>query len=405
MSLSQTEGAAAPIYLAPGRLGSLELRNRLVRAPTSETMATEDGEVTPELLRLYGDLARGGAGLLLTGHIYIRPDGQCSPRQMALHDDRFVPGLARLTGEVHAAGARIFAELSHAGSQTMMPGFTPLAPSGVTSAIYPGAPRAMTEADIAEVVAAFGAAARRAMQAGFDGIHIHGGNGYLLAQFASSASNRREDGWGGDAAARGRMLLAVYDAVRSAVGPDVPVTARYGVCDSGEGGLTEEEGLARLAALAARGLDGVEPTFNLMRDYRENIRPYVGVGAARAVRDWLLPRLWQPAAAETYYLPLARAIKARMSLPVILVGGVRSTQGMAAALASGAADFLSMARPLVREPDLPRQLASGRRGMVDCVSCNICLAHDGYDALRCWRRHKPDLLRHAAWRLRRAMGG
>lgn len=393
-----------PPYLTPGRLGRLSLRNRLVRAPTSETMATEDGTVTPDLVRLYGDLARGGAALLLTGHIFVRPDGQCSPRQMALHDDRFVEGLSRLTSAVHAAGARIFAELSHAGSQTMMPGFAPLAPSGVASAIYPGAPREMTGAEIGEVVAAFGEAARRAVAAGFDGIHIHGGNGYLLAQFASPASNRRDDDWGGDADRRGRFLLAVYDAVRQAVGSDVPVTARYGVQDSREGGLSLEEGLARLEILATRGLDGVEPSFNLMRSYKENIRPYVGVGARQALRDWLLPRLWRPAGEETYYLPLARAIKARMDLPVILVGGVRSTERMAEVIGSGAADFLSMARPLVREPDLPRQLAAGRRGMVDCVSCNICLAHDGHHALRCWRRRKRDLVLHAAWRLRRTIG-
>lgn len=388
-----------PPYLAPGRLGRLTLRNRLVRAPTSETMATEDGAVTPDLVRLYGDLARGGAGLLLTGHIYVRPDGQCSPRQMALHDDRFVDGLSRLTKEVHGEGGLIFAELSHAGSQTMMKGFAPLAPSAVSSAIYAGAPREMTDTDVQVVIAAFGAAARRARQAGFDGIHIHGGNGYLLAQFASPASNRRGDGWGGDAERRGRFLLAVYDTVRAAVGPDMAVTARYGVMDSGAGGLDQEEGLARLAALAARGLDGVEPTFNLMSSYRENIRPYVGVGPAQALRDLVLPRLWRKAENETYYLPLARAIKARMDLPVILVGGVRSTAGMEAAIASGAADFLSLARPLVREPDLPRQLAAGRRGMVACVSCNICLAHDGYDALHCWRRNRLDLLRHAAWRI------
>jgi 2,4-dienoyl-CoA reductase-like NADH-dependent reductase (Old Yellow Enzyme family) len=132
--------------------------------------------------------------------------------------------LSLLTAEVHAAVTRIFAELSHAGGQTMMPGLMPLAPSGVASAIYPGAPREITAAEIEDVVADFGAAARRAVAAGFDGIHIHGGNGYLAAQFSSPLSNRCEDGWGGDAARHGRFLLAVHDSVRSAVGAEVPVT-------------------------------------------------------------------------------------------------------------------------------------------------------------------------------------
>lgn len=388
-----------PIYLTPGRIGRVALRNRLVRASTSETMATDAGAATPALVKLYEDLATGGAGLLLTGHIFVTADGQCTPRQIGLHEDRLVDGLAELTRRVHAHGARIFAELSHAGSQTMMPGLTPLAPSGRSSAIYPGAPRAMTEAEIGAVIAAFGDAARRAVAAGFDGIHLHGGNGYLMAQFASPASNLRDDDWGGDAARRGRFASAILAAVRAAVGPDVPVTARLGMLDSTPGGLTLAEGLDRLAGLAAEGLDGVEPTYNLMASYRENIRPYVAVRAGRALRDWVLPRLWAAPAPEAYYRPLARAVRERVNLPLILVGGVRSTATMQAVLAAGDADFLSFARPFVREPDFPAQLAAGRQGLLDCVSCNICLAHDGYDALQCWRHSSRDLARHALWRL------
>jgi len=388
-----------PAYLMPGSIGRVALRNRLVRASTSETMATETGAATPELMALYENLAAGGAGLLLTGHIFVTADGQCTPRQIGLHEDRLIGGLAELTDRVHAHGARIFAELSHAGSQTMMPGLTPLAPSGQSSAIYPGAPRAMTEAEIGAVIAAFGAAASRAMAAGFDGVHLHGGNGYLLAQFASPASNLRDDEWGGDAERRGRFASAILAAVRAAVGPDVPVTARLGMIDSVPGGLTLAEGLDRLARLAAGGLDGVEPTFNLMESYRENIRPFVAVALGRALRDWVLPRLWAGPAPEAYYRPLARAVRERVSLPIILVGGVRSTTMMEDVLVAGDADFLSFARPFVREPDFPAQLAAGRQGLLDCVSCNICLAHDGYDALKCWRRSSRDLARHAVWRL------
>jgi 2,4-dienoyl-CoA reductase-like NADH-dependent reductase (Old Yellow Enzyme family) len=304
---------------------------------------------------------------------------------------------------VHAGGARIFAELSHAGSQTMMPGLTPPAPSGISSAIYPGVPRELPAAEIEDIVGDFGAAARRAAEAGFDGIHLHGGNGYLISQFGSPLTNRRDDAWGGDAERRGRFFMAVLDAVRGAVGPDLPVTARFGISDSIPGGMREEEGLARAAALAARGLDGFEPSLNLMASYRDNIQPYVGLGMARALADWVAPRLWSGAAPQGYYRPLARALRRiAPDKAIILVGGLRSTEAMAEVLDAGEADFLSFARPFVREPDFPNQLAAGRRGMLDCVSCNICLQHDGYDALRCWRRDKRDLMRHALWRLRRA---
>ena len=384
-----------PEYLRPGKIGSLALANRLIRTATSETMATEQGEVTNELINFYGALARGGAGLLITGHAYVEEVGQCSARQIGIYSDTLVPGLARLTAAVHQNGGRIFCELSHAGSQSVMPNIDPIAPSIIENAIFERQPREMSASDIERIVAAFGQAAHRAAAAGFDGIHIHGGNGYLISQFNSPFSNRRSDQWGGDADRRSRFILAVYDAIRAAVGPDMPITARYGLADSGPGQLQIDEGLARLRVLAGRGLNAVEPTYGLMTTYHENIRPYVAVTPARALQDWVLPRLWQPAQPEAYYLPFAKAVKAALDIPVILVGGVRSTGQMTQILRAGDADFLAAARPFIREPDFPQSLKAGRQGLLDCVSCNICLEHDGTDALKCWRKNAKDLVVHA----------
>lgn len=382
-------------YLKPGKIGSLAIPNRLIRTATSETMATERGEVTDELIGLYTALARGGAGLLITGHAYVEEIGQCSARQIGIYADTLVSGLARLTEAVHRNGGPIFCELSHAGSQSVMPNVDPIAPSIIENAIFERQPRQMSTDDIERIIGAFGQAARRAAAAGFDGIHIHGGNGYLISQFNSPFSNRRADQWGGDADRRSRFLFAVYDAVRAAVGPHMPITARYGLADSGPGQLQLDEGLTRLRALAARGLNAVEPTYGLMTTYHENIRPYVAVTPARALQDWVFPRLWQPAHPEAYYLPFAKAVKAAIDIPVILVGGIRSTGQMARILQSGEADFLAAARPFIREPDFPQSLKTGRQGLLDCVSCNICLEHDGTDALKCWRKDARDLAVHA----------
>jgi 2,4-dienoyl-CoA reductase-like NADH-dependent reductase (Old Yellow Enzyme family) len=382
-------------YLKPGKIGSLAIPNRLIRTATSETMATDRGEVTDALINFYATLARGGAGLLITGHAYVEEVGQCSARQIGIYSDTLVSGLARLTAAVHQNGGRIFCELSHAGSQSVMPNIDPIAPSIIENAIFERQPRAMSAGDIDRIVAAFGQAARRAAAAGFDGIHLHGGNGYLISQFNSPFSNRRSDHWGGDAERRGRFFLAVYDAVRAAAGPDMPITARYGLADSAPGQLQIDEGLARLRMLAGRGLNAVEPTYGLMTTYHENIRPYVAVTPARALQDWVLPRLWQPAQPEAYYLPFAKAVKAAVDIPVILVGGIRSTEQMARILRAGEADFLAAARPFIREPDFPHSLKKGREGLLDCVSCNICLEHDGTDALKCWRKDAKDLAAHA----------
>jgi 2,4-dienoyl-CoA reductase-like NADH-dependent reductase (Old Yellow Enzyme family) len=386
---------SAAEYLKPGKIGSLAIPNRLIRTATSETMATDSGEATDALINFYATLARGGAGLLITGHAYVEEVGQCSARQIGIYSDTLVPGLTRLTAAVHQNGGLIFCELSHAGSQSVMPNIDPIAPSIIENAIFERQPREMSAGDIDRIVAAFGQAARRAAAAGFDGIHLHGGNGYLISQFNSPFSNRRSDHWGGDAERRSRFFLAVYDAVRAAAGPDMPITARYGLADSGPGQLQIDEGLVRLRTLSARGLNGVEPTYGLMTTYHENIRPYVAVTPARALEDWVLPRLWQSAQPEAYYLPFAKAVKAAVDIPVILVGGIRSTGHMARILRAGEADFLAAARPFIREPDFPQSLKKGREGLLDCVSCNICLEHDGTDALKCWRKDARDLAAHA----------
>ena len=158
--------------------------------------------------------------------------------------------------------------------------------------------------------------------------------------------------------------------------------------------------------LAQRGIDAIEVSYGVMSSYLANIRPYVGVGIRRAVHDWALSRLWTRPAEEAYYRPFARAVKNATNVPVILVGGIRTTDTMTDVLNAGDADFIAFARPFIREPDFPKSLEAGRQGSVDCVSCNICLAHDGLDPLQCWRTNAADLAYHAYcrfWRDRAAM--
>ena len=381
----QMNAANALSFMQAGRIGKLVLKNRLVRAATSETMATDDGAATDELINLYSDLARGGAGLIITGHIYVEPRGQYEPRQLGLdHDSRIAP-LARVTDAVHRNGGIIFAELSHAGSQSLIPQIVPLAPSIVPNAIFARPPTEMTDADIRKVIADFGTAAARAKRAGFDGIHLHSGNGYLLAQFNSPHTNRRDDRWGGDAQRRMQFILDVCGAVREATAPDFPITARLGLADAVSNGLAVEDGLDIARQLAARGLAALEVTYGVMTSYRENIRPYAGTTRWRAIADGMLHRTFSAPVAEAYYRPFARAAKSAIDIPVILIGGLRSTRVMDDVVRSGDADFLAMARPFVREPDLANKIAGGRRGPVDCVSCNICFLHEGIDPLQCWR--------------------
>ena len=386
--------STAPPYLQPGRIGSLTLPNRIVRGATSETMASPTGVVYDSFVELYRRLAEGGAGLLLTGHMYVDPRGQASANQTGIHDDKVIPGLRLATDAVHEAGGRIFAQIGHCGSQTMMSRMTPVAPSPVPNAMYTIEPEELGSDEVRDLVRAFGAAAGRAAEANFDGIHIHGGNGYLISEFCSPHANTRDDDWGGDAERRSRFFFEVAEAVRAAVGDELPVTVRLSVEDSVADGLQRDESLVRARGLAERGINGFETTYGVMRSYFENIRPYVAVGRAQAWRNLLVQRARKPAGAEAYYRPFARAVKEATGLPIILVGGVRTTQTMTDILDSGDADFLAMARPFIREPDLVRKLEAGRTGGVECVSCNMCLAHDGFDPLQCWRDNPRNVAVH-----------
>lgn len=396
--------SATSLILQPGRLGSLELRNRLIRAGTSETMAGPDGEVTDQLVELYETLARNGIGAIFTGHLTCDRRGRYAVDQSGIHDDALVPGLQRLTGAVQRHGARILAQLAHAGSQTRVPGNPPLAPSPVPNPLTGRDVAAATEEEIAGAIEAFAAGARRAVAAGFDGVHVHGANGYLISEFSSPLTNRRDDAWGGDAGRRSRFAVEVVRAVRAAVPEGIPVTMKLGMVDAVPGGLQLEESVERAAALVEAGLDAIEVSCNAMRLPTDSARQYVAVDRRRALADLLLHRLAHGPADEAYFLPWARAVRARVDTTIVLVGGLRRTETMERILAAGEADFLALARPLIREPDLPRQLAEGRRGRVDCTSCNLCLTHEGHHSLRCWRTPRARLVEHAVYRFSGGFG-
>jgi 2,4-dienoyl-CoA reductase-like NADH-dependent reductase (Old Yellow Enzyme family) len=381
--------------LTPSSIGSVEIRNRFIRSSTSETLADEDGFITPRYRALHQALARGGVGLIFTGHCYVHPSGKSIAGMTQMHDDDHIPQLRRLTDAVHAEGARIFAQLQHAGSQSRAPEVVPVAPSVVPNPQFGRTPTEATPAQIAEIIAAFGEAAGRVNAAGFDGVHVHAGHGYLISEFLSPASNLRRDEWGGSLENRQRFGLEAYRAMRAEVGPDFPITWKLGLQDFVPGGLTLDEGLATADRFAAEGVDAIEGSAGLMSPKAESAPMYVAVDTRRAFEDRLFHRMFKPPVAQAYFRDWARELRRRLDCRVILVGGLRTTEVMEAAIADGDADFVSLARPFIREPDLVRKIEAGKRGLVECVSCNICLDHEGTHGLKCWRQSNRDLATHA----------
>lgn len=400
------ERSTSSMLHSPFQLAGLTLSSRLVRAGTSETMATDSGEVTGQLIELHQRLAAGGVAMSILGHAFVHPRGQYLERQTGIHDDTLIPGLRRLTDGVHEAGGIIVAQLAHAGSQTRVASVAPLAPSPVPNALVGNLTAEAEESEIEEALDAFAAAARRAKVAGFDGVHLHGANGYLISEFSSPIANIRNDRWGGDAERRSKFFTEVLLRVRGAVGPDFPVTAKVGMTDAVEGGLHLDESIERVAKLANAGLDAVETSVGLMTKGSDSCRTYVNVDRVRARKDLLVHRILSDGSPEAYFAQWASAVKrAHPTLPVILVGGLRTTETMERVLTDGTCDLVALARPFIREPDLARRLrvrADTHHAdlSAQCTSCNLCLMHEGQHSLRCWRTPKWRLAHHAFVRLR-----
>ncbi|HET6513666.1 MAG TPA: NADH:flavin oxidoreductase [Thermodesulfovibrionales bacterium] len=352
----------------PFSLNGLELKNRLVRSATYEKRADEDGFVTDSIIELYRNLARGGVGLIITGNALVHPSGRSAPQMLCVHSDIYIKGLKNLTDAVHEAGGVIAVQLSHGGRQSiplLLGGNEPIAPSPVYDPSTKIMPRAMKEEEIWEIVDAFGEAARRARISGFDALQIHGAHGYLVSEFLSPHTNRRDDYWGGDEERRFHFLEEVFRAVRKEAGEDYPVMIKMNGDDMVEGGLKTREAVRIARRLEGLGIDAVEVSGGMYEAGDATIQP----GILSEDR-------------EAYFREAGRAFKKALHIPVMLVGGMRSKTVMEEVLKKGYADLVSLARPLIREPDLLERLREGKT-KADCVSCNGCTRIKKLDVVKC----------------------
>jgi 2,4-dienoyl-CoA reductase-like NADH-dependent reductase (Old Yellow Enzyme family) len=327
--------------------------------------------VTDSLIELYEALTAGGCAMSITGNALVHPSGRSLPRMLCAHSDIYVPGLKRLAAKVHRLGGLIALQLNHGGRQCpplLLGGHPAVAPSEVYEPSMKATPRAMTDAEIWEVVDAFGEAAGRAWTAGFDAVQIHAAHGFLISSFLSPYTNRRDDYWGGDEVRRFHFLEEVYKAVRKSAGPGCPVLIKLNGDDLLPGGLTPEESGRVARRLEDLGIDAVEISGGMKESPLKTARP-----------DILRPE------DEAYFRDIGRLFKETLRVPVILTGGMRSRAVMEEVLRSGEADLIGMSRPLIREPGLPRLLMDEDE-KAGCVSCNKCMQHSGLPSVRCMQR-------------------
>jgi len=321
-------------------------------------MCETDGRPTPKLASFYRDLASVGVGLIISGYTFVRPDGKQLPGKMGIHTDDFASEMRNLVRAVHNEDGKICLQLVHAGGQTdtKTAGRRPLAPSAVKVDQFDEETAAMSTKDIEEIVAAFGDGARRAKEYGFDAVQLHAAHGYLINQFLSPLTNRRTDNYGGTVGNRCRFLLEVYRKVRSEVGSDFPVFAKLNGSDNLEGGLSISDATYAATSLDSEKIDAVEVS---------------GGTPASGDKSPVRLKIDKPEH-EAYNLDLAREIKKAVKCPVMVVGGFRSLEVIGKAIREEGMDYVSMARPFIREPRLAKRWQEGDRSRARCISCNKC---------------------------------
>jgi 2,4-dienoyl-CoA reductase-like NADH-dependent reductase (Old Yellow Enzyme family) len=345
------------ILFEKSRINGMELNNRFVRSATWEGMAGEDGACTPRVTKVMTELAEREVGLIISSHAYVLRDGQAGPLQLGIYKDDLIDDYRKMTRAVHAFDAKVVLQIAHAGAfaSGKLIKELPLAFSSVEN--FTRSPRRiLKEEEMGGLVEAFAQGARRAKEAGFDGVQIHAAHGYLLSQSLSPALNRRNDQYGGPLENRARLLMEVLEAVRGVVGGDFPLLVKLNSEDFLEGGLTLDESVRVGEMLEKGGIDAIELSGGTF--FSGKLNPS-RMGIATEEK-------------EAYFRKAAKAYKQKVQVPLILVGGNRSFRVAEKLVQEGYAEYISMSRPFIREPGLIKRWASGDLRKARCLSDNLC---------------------------------
>lgn len=336
----------------PFRIGTLQLKNRLVVSAMVTNYCNPDGTPTEKFLAYHEHKAKGGWGLIITEDYAIAPKVGGFVRLPGLWEDSQIPAHRELTRRVHEAGGKIAAQIYHAGRETSsaITGQQPVAPSALREPSMPETPRALTVEEIHELVERFGDCARRAKEAGFDAVEVHGAHGYLVGAFASPFSNKRSDEYGGSIRNRARFAMEIIQNIKDKCGKDFPVLYRMSSVEYVDGGLEIEEAKALARLVEAAGADCI----------------HCSQGVYASTHTIIPPSIVAPGA----YVNNAAKIKKVVNIPVIAVGRINDIAVAESVLQSGKADLVAMARASLADPDMPNKILEGRENEVlHCIGC------------------------------------
>jgi 2,4-dienoyl-CoA reductase-like NADH-dependent reductase (Old Yellow Enzyme family) len=344
-------------------INGLSIRNRFIRSATVDNLGKKL-KVSQTQLDFYRELALGEAGLIISSGLFPSLDGWAAPGQLGIHDDSMIPELSKLVDVVHQNGGKIAAQLMHAGwfGNPDMSGCEVVGPSVMVNPANKLKVRELSSDEVFEHVEDFVQAARRAFEAGFDAVQVHGAHGWFVSAFLSPATNYRQDYWGGSPEKRANFVTRVIRGIRQITGPDYPILIKLGLKDYHPKGKTLTEGIASASACIEAGLDAVEISEGIEEVPFHHIRP-----------DTKNP----------YYLDECRQARKAISKPLILVGGVRELADIRDVVDGGLADAVSMCRPFIMDQHIVQKIRLGSISKSDCISCNQCIQEMHNQNLHC----------------------
>src|SRR5579884_2151096 len=340
------------ILFEPFQLRHLRLKNRIVMPPMGMGFAHEDGTVSDRMIRYYRQRAESGVGMIVVENCIVDPNVLGVGPELGLWSDEQLPGLERLRNALRPSGSVVGLQLNHMGRQTTLG--HPVAPSPIPTSPRGPLPKVLSEAEIEDIVGKFVAAARRAAAAGFDFVEIHGAHGYLICEFLSPLSNRREDRYGGDPERRLEFPRRIVRGIRDALGATFPIQFRISASEYVEGGLDLDQTAEISRRLVAFGVDSIS----------------VSAGNWQTLHYIMAP-MFMP---EGYLAADAARIKQAVNVPVIAVGRIHTPELAERILQSGQADLIAVGRGLIADGEWARKLAEGRPDDIrPCISCNTCV--------------------------------
>jgi len=341
------------------KINQMELKNRFVRSATWEGLANPDGSCNEKLAELMLELAKGQVGLIITSHTYVNQTGQAGIKQLGIYSDQLISSYIEMVEKVHREGSKIIMQIAHAGGRASVQLIKsqPFGPSSLEIKDCMMC-REMTKAEIFQTIKDFKNAVVRAKKAGFDGIQIHAAHGYLFSQFLSPFFNKRKDNYGGSIENRARLILEILRAIRTELGKQFAVFIKLNSEDFIEGGFTQSEMIQVSAMLESAGIDAIE----------------LSGGTSLSLSKYSFSRVGKidSKEKEVYYRDAARLYKEKITVPLILVGGIRSYEVAKKMVDKERIDYISLCRPLIREPDLIKRWKRGNTERAACISCNKC---------------------------------